>query len=667
MAASNDTPAFDLLHEKVRAWIGERRWSGLREIQEQAIPLIVEHRNDLILTASTAGGKTEAAYLPICSVLLEGALEGLQVVSVSPLKALIDDQYDRLRSLCDFLGLPVHRWHGDIKSGDKQRFLDDPQGLLLITPESLEALFIGHGSRVSEWFRATSFLVIDELHAFLNTERGRQLQSLFNRLETAAGRWIPRIGLSATLGDMNLAAAFLRPPRGENVGLLEAKKEGREVKLQVRGYETLDEEIADPKERRARIKAGQACSDRKVAEHLFSVLRGHDNLVFANTRNRVERFSDLLRGMSEAQNVPNEFSAHHGSLDREHRGTVENHLKDRRLPATLVCTSTLEMGIDVGNVRTVAQIGCPASVAAMNQRLGRSGRSEEEPARLRIYVQEHPPVGSSPFPERLRPRLFQTLAMVELLLARWCEPPTPEALHGSTLVHQVLAVIAQCHGIKADKAYEVLCGKGPFRSVTEKMFIQLLRHLGVSDWIVQNDEGLLLLGERGEREVNHYRFYAVFGGSGELRLVHEGRTLGTLPAGYSLRQGMGILFAGKPWKILEVDLKRGEARVAPGQGGRLPVFSGTAFPVHSRVRREMFRLYCSSEVPSYLDAAGQTMLEKGRRRFKESGLEIRMFLEEEKNLRVFPWQGDKIMNSLMLLLLGTGLNLRNQGICLTIK
>ena len=238
MSPASQPSSFNLLHEKVRRWIWERGWHELRDLQNAAIRPILAGSQDVILSAATASGKTEAAFLPICTRLVDSEGAGAKALYISPLKALINDQFRRAADLCDQLDIPVHRWHGDVSADRKRGFIREPNGVLLITPESLEAMFIGHGPKMRRLFASLHYVVVDELHAFLDSERGRQLQSLLCRLETVLGRRVPRIALSATLGDMQLAADFLRPGKAADVLLLSSADGGGELKLLIRGYRT---------------------------------------------------------------------------------------------------------------------------------------------------------------------------------------------------------------------------------------------------------------------------------------------------------------------------------------------------------------------------------------------------------------------------------------------
>ncbi len=184
----------------------------MRHIQSQAIHEVTGGTADLVIAATTAGGKTEAAFPPLISQVLDDSAQaaGFDLLYIGPLKALITDQAGRLEEVCREVELPVTPWHGDVSASVKSRAVKAPKGILLITPESLEALFIRRGLEIPRLFGATRAIIIDEMHTVLDTERGVQLRSLLTRMELAVGRPIRRVGLSATLGDMQMARAYLR-------------------------------------------------------------------------------------------------------------------------------------------------------------------------------------------------------------------------------------------------------------------------------------------------------------------------------------------------------------------------------------------------------------------------------------------------------------------------
>lgn len=646
-AGAAPSAAFDRLDERVRRWIWQQGWDELHDVQEQTIHAVLDTDADLVVAASTAGGKTEAAFLPICSRLVGAAPRGVQVLYLSPLKALINDQHGRLEQLCEDLEIPVHRWHGDVDGAKKKRVLRDPRGILLITPESLEAFFVLRGPEVRTIFGGLEFVVIDELHAFMGTERGRQVQSLLHRLELALRRRVRRIGLSATIGDMELAEAFLRPGVTRRVDSIVSTTEGQGLQLQIRGYEKLARSTTRPGPADPTESAGESEDDNSIAEHLFKVLRGSHNLVFANRRVDVEYFADLLRRRCEALRVPNEFWPHHGNLARDLRQDVEAMLKDRTRPATAVCTSTLELGIDIGSVASVAQIGPPPSVAALRQRLGRSGR-RGDPAILRVYIREAELVDGSPPQDLLRLNLVEGLAVVRLLLRRWYEPPIAGRLHLSTLVQQAVSLVAQHGGVRASEAYEALCRSGPFADVTKEMFVDLLRALGAHGLLMQSGDGTLLLGGKGERLVNHYDFYAAFMSPEEYRIVAGGKPLGTLPITQPLVEDMVLIFAGRRWRVAAFDERERVVEVVPSPAGRVPKFGGQGGEVHDEIRCEMRRVLEEIEVPAYLDCVAQRLLAEGRRNYRRLQLDRHCVLRAGDTWFLFPWVGDRAASTLVV-------------------
>lgn len=582
---------------------------------------------------------------------------------------MINDQYGRLDDLCEQTGLAVHRWHGDVPGTHKHRMLASPSGLLLITPVSLEALFVVHGPKIGRLFGALRYVVVDEMHTFIGTERGAQLRSLLHRVELAVRRCVPRIGLSATLGDMTTACEWLRPSTDRRVEVIAARDAESEIKLQIRGYLA-----ASPGRIKPRITHADPPPEENpehgdvqaVADHLFTTHRGGDGLVFANSRAAVETLTDLLARRSEHERVPNEFVPHHGNLSRALREHVEARLKDRSTPVTAICTSTLEMGIDIGSVAAVSQVGPPPSVSALRQRLGRSGRRGDA-AVLRAYITEQDMTAEAALADQLRVGLFQTVAMIELLLSGWCESADNTSLHLSTLIQQLLSMIAQHGGVTPKQAHIALCDRGPFPNVSPAIFAALLRSLAAHDLITQQaSDGLLLLGKEGERRVNHYSFYAAFHTSEEYRLVAGGRLLGTMPIGFPISEGTLIIFAGQRWKIIAIDDRGKTIELVRSSGGRPPKFAGGTASVDDTVRRHMRELYLASNLPAYLDRTARELLHEGRRNFARYDLSGTTVIPSGNETHVLVWRGDRIVSTIAVARAGLGLEITRHAMILTV-
>lgn len=644
---TQNSSSFYLLDERIQKYIWAEKWEALREAQELAIPHIVGGQKDVIVAAATAAGKTEAAFLPALTHLLQTSPMGL-VVYVSPLKALINDQFERLSRLCEQLDVPVWPWHGDVSATQKTRFLANPRGVLLITPESLEATFCLRGTSLGRIFERTTFLVIDELHAFIGTERGKQLQSLMHRLDVLLKRKVTRIGLSATLGDMGLARKYLRPDNASDVRVIHSKSEGGELQVLVMGFE---EPLSKPPEKKyPDTKTAKETMDEDppepatpahIAKNLFDNLRGSNNLIFPNSRREVERYTYLLDQMSKVRRVPNEFWPHHGNLSNEIRTETEAALKQRERPASAVCTSTLELGIDIGAVKSVAQIGPPPAVASLRQRLGRSGRRPGEAAILRGYTIETTLDGKSPLMTELRLDTLKLTAMITLLAEGWFEPPKSGGIHLSTLVQQVLSVIAQLGGASVGQLYALLCAQGgPFEGVTKAEFVTLIRHLGEKEILLQDSSGDLLHGTVGEKLVSHYSFYAAFASDDEFRVVGDGRSLGTIPVSQMLSEGQKILFAGRTWRIESVDEARKTIYVRRTGGGVPPMFLGGAGRCHTKVRQRMRELLERSSMPTFLNATAQRFLLEARRTYEMRNMRNLTFIDQGGDILFLTWLGD---------------------------
>ena len=658
-ASSSEKNPFELLARPIQKWIRQQGWSNLRPIQAKAINLICGCENDSIITAATAGGKTEAAFLPLLSNVISSpeSREGFDLVYIGPLKALITDQALRLDGILENTDLSVYPWHGDVSKSRKDKAIKHRNGVLLITPESLEAMFVLRGREIPQLFGGTQAVVIDELHTFLDSDRGIHLRSLLSRLDNATGQRVRRIGLSATLGEMELVSQYLNSENPDSVHLIADESSGKELRVQLRGY----------------IQPGDDSDNKSneiaISEHLFENLRGTRNLVFAGSRRRVEAYSDRLSRMCELNKVPVEFLPHHGSISRDRRFHVEDTLREGRTPLTAVCTSTLELGIDIGDVVCVGQIGAPFSVASLRQRLGRSGRRANDPSVLRMYIDMQQLTPTSNPIDRLRLELVQGIAMIELLIKKWCEPPVPGALNLSTLTHQILSVIAERGGESAVSLYRLLCEKGPFSSVNKSLFSDLLRQLGQPQvsLIEQSSDGLLLLGEQGERIVAHYGFYAVFQTPEEFRLLADGREIGTIPIDNVLLPGNSIVFAGRRWRVVQVDSIGKVIELTPSKQGTPPRFTGDAGAIHHVIRQKMRSVLQDKEVPLYLDSLASEALMEARKQYNRLSLsDTTMVAIEEKRTLLCLWSGTTKTLTLSLALCELGLEVDPDGAVLDV-
>ena len=641
-AAGGGEAVFEMLHPSVQRWVYDQGWTTLHPIQQQAARPIMDATADVLIAAATAAGKTEAAFLPIVSALAsDPPSAGIAVIAVSPLKALINDQYSRISDMCARAHVPVHRWHGDVAASAKRRVIAQPGGILLITPESLEAQFVTKGWQMPQILAGLRYVVIDEMHVFLGSPRGAQAQSLIRRCALAAGHRPRRVGLSATLGDLPAAAAFLCPEDPASVHIIDSGSSGMDLRMQMRGY--LHHSSADAQTTEDDSAADGVTAPYQIASHISENLRGADNLVFANSRAAVENYSDLLASISHEAGAPNEFWAHHGSLSKDAREAVEEALRDPS-PATAICTSTLELGIDIGSVKTVAQIGTPPTVAALRQRLGRCGRRGSA-AELRIYVTEPPEEACTSAVTALRCTAVQTAATIRLMLAGWVESPEDPGFNYSTLIQQTLSVIAELGGASPAELYRRLGGPGPFGLVDARRYARLLQAMRNAGLIAQMPEGLLLPDIAGEAQINHFSFYAAFETTDEWRLTAGGRSIGSIPISHPLHRGMRLIFSGRRWEVETIDASARVAGLRPSLGGNPPIFSGSPAQVSDEVRAEMSKVYESDDTPRWADRCARDLIEQGRCAYRELGLAHSRAIEDGDDLLVFPWLGDRALFS----------------------
>ncbi len=674
-AAPPGHEAFSLLARGVQHQLWRMKWTELRQIQTDAIKSVMLRDGHLIIAAETASGKTEAAFLPILSRISEEPLGSVRALYVGPLKALINDQFARVEDLCGHLDMPVHRWHGDVGDTQKRRLVEAPGGVLLITPESIESLFVNRSSSLMALFGGLRFVVVDELHSFLGSDRGLHLQSLLSRLallRTAAqkdAQPFRLVGLSATLGDFDVARRYLAPDEPDRVEIIRDQGSGKEIKYRIHCYEPEAPPASPPPPRPVEDDAapdGTNVVERRIAADIVGHFSGKAGLIFANAKSDVEVYADLANETARERSLPESFLVHHGSLSKEIREETEQEMKSGRAMTTF-CSSTLEMGIDIGSVAVVGQIGPPWSVASLAQRLGRSGRKEGQPRVMRMYVEASPTNADSDLLDPLQLDLVQAIALTELMLQKWVEPPNASGSDLSTLSHQIISVIAQTGGMRADRLHDRLCVRGAFRSVDTSLFAALLRCLAAKEVVEQTPEGDLILGLAGERIRAHKSFYAVFPTPEEYRIVHDGKQIGALPMEGVPAENDHLLFAGRRWHVVGVDQERLEILVIPARGKKRPIFLSGAGAVHTRVREKMRDTLRGADRPVYIDETAAALLTSARQYAARLGVLDAPLLDTGGKSSVwFPWAGTRVQGLLSAMLRTRGVEASSWSVAIRV-
>lgn len=665
--------AFELLAEGVQRQLYRMKWTQLRPIQADTIRAYLQGTNHILITAETASGKTEAAFLPVLSAINCEPLGSVRALYVGPLKALINDQFGRVEELCTHLDVPVHRWHGDVPAARKEALVREPGGVLLITPESLESILINRTANLIRLFGGLRTVVIDEVHSFLNNERGLHLSSLLSRVKRyGADRPVSfrTIGLSATVGvNEPLAKRYLSPDDPGKVTVISGDDEEKEIQFKVHAYmlgETTDGEQPPPESEHSGESedADDVRLMRVVASDLVKHCQSRANLIFANARSDIEIYADLANENCRGCGLREAFLVHHGSLSREIREDTEGEMKSGR-PMTTVCSSTLEMGVDIGSVSMVGQIGAPWSVASLQQRMGRSGRRANEPRRLRVYIPcKELHERGDPMSE-LRIELLQAIAVCELMLKKQLEPLRPSALDLSTLTHQTISNIAEIGAVSASDLYRRLCIEGPFRSVPTALFGRIVRELGGKDIVEQGPDGLLILGIEGERVRGRHDFYAAFAGRTEFAVIASDQVLGTLPIDGLPKLGDHLVFAARRWQVTDVDEAKLALYVTPARRRKRPVFVGSCGDVHAIVLEAMRLILADNRSLIYLDRTASMLLAESRRIAAEHHLAVRRIIPlDAQRCLWLTWTGTSSQRTLTALLASLGVESEDRRVAI---
>jgi ATP-dependent Lhr-like helicase len=383
-----------------------------------------------------------------------------------------------------------------------------------------------------------------------------------------------------------------------------------------------------------------------ISNNLFQLLRTKSNLIFTNSRNTTEKYALALKEHCDKLGLPNEFFPHHSSLSKDIREELEQKLQKAQYPTTAICTSTLELGIDVGHVNSIAQISAPKSVSSLKQRLGRSGRRDSSSI-LRFFITENEIDSSSSIGDSLRLMTFQSIAMINLLLAKWCESPNITEFHFSTLIQQLLSVIAQYGGINADQLFTLLCLHGPFSRVNSSDFKLLLLYLDKSNLITQLGDGVLVLSDKGNNLVSHFSFYSAFPTMDEYTLVCNNKILGTIPILNTIDINNHLIFAGQRWVVVDISPEKKLIALKPSSGGRPPYFPSTSQLLDDRVRQEMYQIYKTNKTPIFLNKTAQSLFSEGITSFNGFNLANENTIKSGKNLYLLPWLGDRTINAII--------------------
>ncbi|WP_076459718.1 DEAD/DEAH box helicase [Limosilactobacillus caccae] len=631
----------------VQDYIYQQGWQNLRGIQAAAGDAIFNTAENVLLSAPTASGKTEAAFFPILTLLDEQPPSSVGCLYIAPLKALINDQYQRLNDLCAGTGINVWRWHGDVSQTQKRKLLRHPSGILQITPESLESLLLNKHMEIPSLFGDLRFIVIDELHSMLRGDRGAQTFCLIERLARLSGCHPRRVGLSATIGDPRAASQMLAAGTGRQT-LTPKVADSHEVwRLSMEHFYKDPQQAADDLEKNTTVNAqpdlapatdkAPTMTDPGMA-YIFEHTRGKKCLVFTNSREECEAVCQELRAYCAANHEPDRFMIHHGNLSTAFRQTAEEAMKDDDAMMTTCATATLELGIDIGQLERAFQLDAPFTVSGFLQRMGRTGRRGNPPEMWFVMREEHPE-SRAMLPELIPWPLIQGIALVQLYLEeRFVEPPRTGRLPYSLLYHQTMSTLAAGGEMTPAELASRVLTLSPFSGVSQDDYRVLLRHLIKIDHIEQTENGGLIVGLTGERVTNNFKFYAVFQENEEFSVHSGSEELGTIVKPPPV--GDKIAIAGRVWVVEDVDREHHQVYCHQVKG-RVPAYFGdVAGDIHPRILERMQQVLAEDKSYPYLMKNAVARLADARATAQASGmLEQPLINLGGKMWCLFPWTG----------------------------
>ncbi len=639
----------------IREYVYSHGWTELREVQAAAAKCIFETDDNLLLTSATASGKTEACFFPILSQIEDDAPQSVAVLYVSPLKSLINDQFDRLGELLAQSGIPVTRWHGDVSSSQKKRFLDKPRGILQTTPESLEAMLLTRPTDIYRLFCDLRFIVIDEIHTLTGSDRGAQIICQLCRIGRIIRRHPRRIGLSATIGSPELAAEWLGAGSGRKTFCPQLPSERMRWRLGIEHFF-----IGDVAESERGAEKAQGKLDAGY-EFIYDCVAGKKALVFSNSREETEHVTATLRRIAARRGDADVFYIHHGNLSSTLREEAETKMKNSDEKNVTCATVTMELGIDIGKLERVVQNGAPHSVAGFLQRLGRSGR-RGQPPEMMMALREERPLAQASLPQALPWDLLCAIAAVQLYIERrFVEPPAVKKMPFSLAFHQTLAICAASGELRPSQIAERVLSLPPFAHISKEDYRELLISMIKNEYLEMTEQKGVIVGLRGERLIAGYKFYAVFKDSDDMIVRCASEEIGTISRVPAV--GERFALAGRVWETEEVDVSGKKIYVKPVEGTIRAAWHGERGEVHTELLRRMRRVLEEDIVYPYLKPNATARLAEARNFARTSGITERSVVNVGGNVFCFfPWLGTRSFEATVRFLRSRAAELRVSGV-----
>ena len=661
----------------IQDYIFQNGWKDLREVQIAAAKAIFETDKNLLISSSTASGKTEAAFFPIISLMCEDMPKSVGTLYIAPLKSLINDQFLRLDELLDMTGIPVFHWHGDVAQSHKAKLLKDPQGILQITPESLESLLMNRSNDIVRLFGDLRFIVIDEIHTLTGTDRGNQIICQLVRLARLIGRVPRRIGLSATIGDARLAADWLGGGTGVETVVPKIEESVTRWRLGMEHFfiqgENFDQshDFADgnptggaivtenagdisAKPDKTETAENDTSSDGKSSgrveidpgyEYIYDCVKGKKAIIFSNSREETEYVTATMRQIADNRGDRDNFLIHHGNLSASIREEAESKMKDDELKNVVCATVTMELGIDIGRLERIVQNDAPNSVSSFLQRLGRSGRRGTPPEMMMVFREENP-LPNAPLPQLIPWGFLRAIAIVQLYIEeRFIEPPVVKKMPFSLAFQQTLSTLASSGELTPKRLAERILSLPPFAEITKDDYKTLLVGMLQNDFIELTEEKGLIVGLKGERLVNSFKFYAVFKDSEDYTVRCESDEIGTITTPPPV--GDRFALAGRVWEVEELDVARKLIYVKSVKGKMEVSWPGDYGEIHTKILERMRKVLEEDTVYPYLKPNARHRLEVVRALARNTGmLRHSMVSLGGYTWCLFPWLGTRSFRTL---------------------
>jgi len=654
------TNPFYKLAPFIQDYIYRNKWTELREVQVAACKVIFDTDDNLLLSSGTASGKTEAAFLPVLTELYEKSSASVGVLYISPLKALINDQFYRLDGLLEEAHISVHRWHGDVSQNDKNKLLKHPKGVLQITPESLEGMLMNKKSEIISLFWDLRYIIIDELHNFMGCDRGVQLLCIMERIQKLINIIPRRIGLSATLGDFKQAEKWLSSGTGKNVITPKISMKSQKIRLAVEHF-WLAKEQEDDKNDDTDEK------NKQYLEYIYKNTFAKRCIIFGNSRSEIEYIIATMKQIAKKNRTDDIYYIHHGNISATIREYTEKAMKTLDEPIVTGATVTLELGVDIGSLERIMQLDSPFTVSSFLQRIGRTGRRGTS-SEMWFVCKEYEHNPDEILLKLINWNFIQCIAIIQLYIEeRWIEPIDMQRLPYGILYHQTMSIMASLGETNPSYLAQTVLSLTPFKNISKEDYKLFLNYLVYIKHLELSERRSLLIGLEGEKLINSFKFYAVFKTYNEYSVKNESIEIGTIQVKFP--KGERFALAGQTWEVIDIDDKNQIIFVKKIQGKSKNRWFGEGAIIHTKILKKMREVIEGEEEYKYLHPNAIKRLSEIRKLASNAKIINRTIVKLGVNeYCILSWLGTRALTTLCYCLEKKGLEVKKVvtiGVCVS--